>query len=459
MKLSFKRPISSRLSAIAVVAFVVVFLVIIINIYLNKRNLALSSILNQIAFETRLSQTMVKEVFLNNYQNSSNFDELNREIQTFEEKFNALYYRNGVYSFFWLDKKRAQMLFEDLRTQWQILNNSIDTYQIATTSLYKNKNFLFENNKKLLDMSDDVVKKMLKANFSQEEINIAGKQRMLSQRISYQLAVYNVSHDESIYKDFLKCFEKYNFVISSFYTHSSYKQNKPLYNAIKANYDFWQEYATNIRQVIANQNTLFNSLERTKQYGTLVTQNLKELYEIYEKASSKTEWIFNIFQYVAVIMVLSVILGLLFTAFWVKNQIKNFVNYFKELSINSTSNIQIDENTELAQAKRNINDFINRIQKTKESSLLAKQLSEQIHNEILDISTDIKEHLEEKNFSQEDREEIRKQIGMSEYIAIQSSDELINIARKLEKLSDSIEKSICIYTNCLLCKGKSDKVN
>ncbi|PAF42123.1 hypothetical protein [Helicobacter sp. 11S02596-1] len=457
MKLAFKKPISSRLSAIAGVTFVVVFLVIIINIYINKKNLALSGILNQLAFEIRLSQTMAKEVFLNNYQNSSNFDELNREIELFEEKFNALYYRHSATDFFWLDKKNAKKLFEDLRSQWQILSNSIQSYQIATASLHNNKKFLFQNNKKLLDMSDTIVKEMLQANLSQEEINTAGKQRMLSQRILYQLVVYSVNHDASVYQDFLKCFEKYNAVILSFYTRPTYKHNKSLYRAIVANYDFWQEYAMNIRQVIANQDAVFESLQRTNVYGTLLTQNLKKLYEIYEISSFKTEWVFNIFQYVAVTMVLLVIFGLFFTTFWVKKQIKNFVNYFKDMSANSTSSIQIDENTELAQAKRNIDDFIHRVQKTKESSLLAKQLGEQIHNEILEISSHIKAHLEEKNFSQEQKEEIQKQISMSEYIAIQSSDELINITRKLEKLSDSMDKSICIYNNCLLCKENNDK--
>ncbi|PAF41670.1 type IV pili methyl-accepting chemotaxis transducer N-terminal domain-containing protein [Helicobacter sp. 11S03491-1] len=453
MKLAFKNPISSRLAAIAGTTFIVVFIVMTTNIYLNKENLALSGILNSFNQQIRLSQTILKETYLRNYKNSKDFNELNQEMKKFEEKFNALYYQDNIDSFFWLDKKNAKRLFDELHTQWQMFNSNIRSYQIAGANLFVAKKFLTAHNKKLLDLSDNIVKEMLKAKFSQAQINLAGKQRMLSQRMSYQLTVYTNTQEKEIYNEFFRSFEAYQSVILDFYTSPIYKTNQHLYNAIKQNYDFWQEYASYIHQVLTNQEVLNTSLDKINDYGGELIENLKNIYSIYDKAIIKTELIFHVFQYVAVAMILVVIFGLLFTAFWAKKQIKNFLEYSKELSIDNPPPIKIDEDTELAQASRNINDFIQRIKKTKENSLLAQKLGEQIHNEISNISTEIKAHMEEKDLSQEDKEKIYKEIGMSEYIAIQSGDELINITKKLEKLNDSIDKSIYIYTHCLNCKN------
>ncbi|PAF48549.1 hypothetical protein BKH46_01195 [Helicobacter sp. 12S02634-8] len=451
MKLAFKKPISSRLFAIATVTFVMVFLVIAINIYLNKKNLALTHILNQINAQIRLSQVMIKEVFLSSYAYKHSPNRIQSDVQSFDQKFNVLYYQNNLYDFFWLDKKEAQTTFDKLYFQWSVLASGINAYQIATHYLHKNRSFLSANNKKLLDLSDGIVKAMLKAQRSQQEIDTAGRQRMLSQRISYKMLVYAASQDRNAYEEFLEAFEAYNATIVAFYTHADYKKYPALYGAIKSNYNFWQEYATNIRQVIANQEVLFDSFVKINEYGTLVSKNLEILYGLYTEASKKIERTFNIFQYIAVVMISFVIFGLFFTIAWVKSQIKNFVNYFKDMRKNNISDIQIDANTELARARDEIDEFIERIQKTKGSALLAKQLGEQIHNEILEISADIKTHLQKKNFTPSEQEEIQKQIDMSEYIAIQSSDELISITRRLEKLKDSIDKSVDIYTNCLAC--------
>ncbi|MDO7253470.1 hypothetical protein [Helicobacter cappadocius] len=456
MNFTFKNPISSRLSAIVGITFVVVLIVMILNIYLNKANISLTRVLSNLSLQINLTQSITKDIFLGNYQNTNDFETLNQKSSDFEEKFNTLYYQDRTYKMFWLDEKYIKKILEQMQEQLQKFNSNVRTYEFARKNLYKNRNFLYSNNEKLLDISDDVVKKMIGAKISQEEINEAGKQRTLSQKIPYQLTLYTIKNQKDAYEEFLKSFEKYNSTILGFYTNPTYKGNKELLKAIKFNYDFWQKYAFNVREIIANHNILSDSLSEINDNGILLTQNLKKLYSIYDKTLSQTEYLFNIFQYIATMIVLFVIFGLIFTTIWTKKQITNFLKYSKNLNENSLINLPIREDTELAQASRNINDFISRIQKTKESSILAKKIGEQIHNDIMEINSDIKEYLDEKKFSQEDREKIRKEIGISEYIAIQSSDELINIAKKLDKLSDSIDKSIDIYTNCLTCKKNSE---
>ncbi|PAF54268.1 hypothetical protein BKH42_01845 [Helicobacter sp. 13S00482-2] len=455
MKFAFKNPISSRLSTIVGITFVVVFFVMIFNIYLNRANISLTRVLNNLNIQVNLSQSIIKEVFLDNYRNTNDFEILNEKSSSLLKKFDTLFYQDKTYKIFWLDRVYIKKLLTQMQDELKIFNDNIRSYEISRKNLYKNRNFLYLNNQKLLDMSDEIVKKMLQRKVTQEEINQAGKQRMLTQKISYQLTLYTIKKEKSAYDEFLNAFEEYNSTILSFYTNSTYKSNKELYETIKMNYNFWQKYAFNIHEIIANQEILSDSLSGINHNGSLLAQNLKKLYEIYDRAAKQTEYVFNIFQYIAIAIVLVVIFGLIFTTIWTKKQIANFLKYSKDLNENNLSNIQLQEDTELAQASRNINDFIKRIQKTKQNSILAKKIGEQIHNEIMEINSDIKEHLDEKSFSKEDKEKIQKEMGMSEYIAIESSDELINITKKLEKLSDSIDKSIDIYTNCLTCKEKN----
>ena len=69
-----------------------------------------------------------------------------------------------------------------------------------------------------------------------------------------------------------------------------------------------------------------------------------------------------------------------------------------------------------------------------ETSNRAKELSEDISEEIASISEEIKKKLEVVEISESKRKSIENAINLGEDIAIQSSEQLIVVARLLEKL-------------------------
>lgn len=69
-----------------------------------------------------------------------------------------------------------------------------------------------------------------------------------------------------------------------------------------------------------------------------------------------------------------------------------------------------------------------------ETSNRAKELSEDISEEIASISEEIKKKLEVVEISESKRRSIENAINLGEDIAIQSSEQLIVVARLLEKL-------------------------
>lgn len=69
-----------------------------------------------------------------------------------------------------------------------------------------------------------------------------------------------------------------------------------------------------------------------------------------------------------------------------------------------------------------------------ETSNRAKELSEDISEEIASISEEIKKKLEVVEISESKRRSIENAINLGEDMAIQSSEQLIVVARLLEKL-------------------------
>ncbi|MGB5794001.1 type IV pili methyl-accepting chemotaxis transducer N-terminal domain-containing protein [Poseidonibacter sp.] len=284
-------------------------------------------------------------------------------------------------------------------------------------------------------------------------VNIAGKQRMLTQKITKNIFyLYQYKTDD---------FSELDNAISEFnHGLKTLKDGNKLLGISAAP---TQDINSQISKVI----TLWDSFEKnTKNFKTSLLQNdinqlnsiLKYIYKtnnqllaevdtivtLYTRhIEEKTNFIKN-FQYVSFSLLLIFTLYALIQLRQIETHAREFIEKSKKISTNNLDNIElIDMNgeTEFVEMADTFNCFINKIstamdysQTALEQSKLASQKLENLTDEFSNIISELS-----------NRPEIAKQLDKSEDIVIESTEDLMKSTKKLQNLKDELDK---LLINC-----------
>lgn len=284
-------------------------------------------------------------------------------------------------------------------------------------------------------------------------INIAGKQRMLTQKISKNIFYLYYNKQAS--------YDELNQASTEFiYNLNSLKDGNSLTGIFKAPTD---EIANQISKIEVLWNNFFKNVEEFKKYNIkqsndtkLILENIVEeihktntvLLEEMDKAvymytlysETKTHFIKQM-QYIFAFAILLLIIYSFMVLKTMENNAKRFFEESKKIFESSDDEnhlqpMKIEAEREIVEATDTINCFVskinsamdysaNAIEQSKNASIKLEEIIDEFEKVIGDLknSTDISKHLDK-----------------SEDMVIETQEELINSAKKLQELKNEIDK-------------------
>ncbi|MFA9239921.1 MAG: type IV pili methyl-accepting chemotaxis transducer N-terminal domain-containing protein [Candidatus Paceibacteria bacterium] len=281
-------------------------------------------------------------------------------------------------------------------------------------------------------------------------INIVGKQRMLTQKISknifylYQNNESNKELDEAI--------------IEFIYNLNSLKNGNTLIGIFKAPTNdiinqilkveaLWNEFYKNTNDFKKNLNkrnssnellleTIVRSVYNTNNVLLNEVDVLVSMYTVYTE--EKTDYIRYI-QYLFALIILILISYSFSQLKTMEANAKKFFEFSKQLTQNTDDKplepIQIEAEKEIVEATDTINCFINKINSAMVYSANAVEQSRNASIKLEEITDEFDIIINELTNSTE----ISKQLDRSEGIAIQTQEELINSTKKLQELKKELD--------------------
>lgn len=282
-------------------------------------------------------------------------------------------------------------------------------------------------------------------------INIAGKQRMLTQKIAknvFYLYQNNESHNELD-----------EATIEFIYNLNSLKDGNTLIGVVSAPNDeiakqiskvevLWNNFYSNInifketviKRDLSNEEFLKTTVQSIyKTNNTLLNEVdiLVSMYTVYNE--DKTDYIRYI-QYLFTIIILILIIYSFSQLKAMELNAKKFFEYSKKLAENPDNQplkpIKIEAEKEIEEATDTINCFINKINSAMTYSANAVEQSKNASIKLEEISDEFDVILHELNNSAE----ISKHLDKSEGIVIQTQEDLIKSTKKLQELKNELDK-------------------
>lgn len=431
--------IVTRLIVIGVITTLCVGIMIGSVILINQRSLQDGYLINIAGKQRMLTQKITKEVFIINSQNKQGFRELNLAIREFESNLEILQYGSEEKNINPSANPTIIKQLDSIKNQWLVFKESVEGFRKTAYGLYADKNFLDDNNPMILRLSDNIVKAMVEAKMPPKVIDEAGKQRMLTQRMGYLFIRYATKWDSVSYREFKEAYDLYDSVITGFYRNKAYQSNPKIYRAIKEAYAFWGGYSKCIQNVLAAQATMVEDLRNIAAQNTDLLNQIDWMVNYYSDVSTHSRSYLEKFQYAAAFIMILLALYSIKNLLNIHAHLEKFVQKTQMLAQGEIKGdlaevIKLEGESELSVASKNLSKFLNKFHMAKETSNRAKELSEDISEEIAKISEEIREKLEVAQISQAKRKSIENAINLGEDMAIQSSEQLIVVARLLEKL-------------------------
>ncbi len=290
-------------------------------------------------------------------------------------------------------------------------------------------------------------------------INIAGKERMLTQRISKN--IFYLYHNNS------KDTTELDSAIEEFtYNLKSLKNGNKLIGITEAP---TEKISTQIAKIEVLWNNFFNNAQKFKDIliirhldqNELIIQstvnsvyntnnnllqevdNLVTMYTIHSE--NKREYI-KYFQYGFGLIILLLILYSLSQLRRMENNANKFFEYSQQLihsDVDHLEPIQIDAETEILQATDTLNCFINKVNSAMDDSAEAIEHSKNASVKLEEITDEFDKVIDELHNSTD----ISKQLDKSEDMVIESTEELINSTQKLQELKTELDKLVLSCKN------------
>jgi nitrate/nitrite-specific signal transduction histidine kinase len=283
-------------------------------------------------------------------------------------------------------------------------------------------------------------------------INIAGKQRMLTQKISKNI-FYLYQNSKESYSELDSA------TVEFIYNLNSLKNGNNLIGIIKAPTDdiakqiskveiLWNNFYSNINSfkgIIINR-TPENETELKSIVKSIYNTNntlLNEVDNLVSMYTSYTEEKTNYLKYIQYIFGLT-ILFLMSYSFVQLRAMEENAKKFLELSKKIVQNpegehlepIQIEAEKEIVEATDTINCFINKINSAMTYSANAVEQSKNASIKLEEITDEFDVIINELTNSAE----ISKHLDKSEDMVIQTQEELINSTKKLQELKNELDK-------------------
>ncbi|MEA1955319.1 MAG: type IV pili methyl-accepting chemotaxis transducer N-terminal domain-containing protein [Campylobacterota bacterium] len=284
-------------------------------------------------------------------------------------------------------------------------------------------------------------------------INIAGKQRMLTQKISKNIFYIHYSSNKDFYElntavdEFIKGLNTLKHGdarknISPISTDKILKQQDEIHK-------LWANFYNNIQNFKLYTNSNLNSKKELEEIissiyrdNIILLNNVDKLVTMYTNNSENKINSIKLFQYSSGLIVLVLFLYSLIQLKLIESHVDAFMQYSKKIITNEDSSklepleLQKESEREIVEVSDTINCFIQKVNSAMEHSSEALLQSERASSKLEELTDEFDLIIDELK----DRSQVHKYLNNSEDIVIESTEELINSTKKLSNLKMELEK-------------------
>ncbi len=273
-------------------------------------------------------------------------------------------------------------------------------------------------------------------------INIAGKQRMLTQKISKNI-FYLYHNNSTDFSELDKASNEFIYNLNSLKNGNSLTgitkpQTDKIKNQISKVEILWGIFHTNIKNFKKNEidtnkkelKHIVNSFYKTNNEILNEVDKLVSMYTVYtENKNTKIRYV----QYIFTILLIILSIYSFFELNAMEKNAKKFFDLSKQISQGNQNEplkpIEIKAEKEIVEASDTINCFIDKINSAVEYSTSASSKLDEITEELDKILSNINEP-----------SELSRKLDRGEDILIQSQENIINSTKKLKELKQELDK-------------------
>ncbi|MAD40782.1 MAG: hypothetical protein CL623_00100 [Arcobacter sp.] len=284
-------------------------------------------------------------------------------------------------------------------------------------------------------------------------INVVGKERMLTQKISKNIFYLYHNNSNALLNELDSA------TIEFIYNLNSLKDGNTLTGIQKAPTDLiakqiskvdilWNSFHTNIkdfRKHIINKNSdnetilknIVNTIHNTNNTLLEEVDKLVSMYTIHSE--QKSDYI-RYLQYIFGLMIISLMFYSFSQLKAMEDNVKKFFEYSKKLAQSTNNNhiepIKIEAEKEIVEASDTINCFISKINSAMDYSSSAIEQSKNASIKLEEITDEFSKTISDLEYSKQ----ITSKLDKTENIIIQSHEDLIKTTKKLQLLKSELDK-------------------
>lgn len=432
------KSIINKIRFFGMVITTLLVLILSINIYLNMDTEKNAKIVNIAGKQRMLAQKITNELYILKVSNSLDYQNLDGLIQAYIQ--NLDYLRFGDEKETPVVNEKIAGLREDLALKWSTYLNEVAGLKQELNTIRREREINADLVEQILMVSETVVDLLERNGFDSKMINIAGRQRMLTQKMAYHNINYLITGREYDYQQFTEAYTMYDQTLQSFYDDPRIKKIGDIHEVIAVNVNFWQDYARTLKKMIETNRTINTILKEIKSRNNDLILTADTLVSEYQNhfASQRTwfsyvQYIFSFIAFVVVLSLANIINDIKshFDTFLLKT--KNLTNFDKN---ESTKEYILEKSgeAELDEASSNINAFITKV----ESAIICSDEAVRHSEKAIDQINALVDSMEERSGGKDTDNQTRRDLSRNEDMAIQSSEELLQAIAILNKLKENL---------------------
>ena len=423
----------------------VVIATIMISLYMNIRSKKDALIINIAGKQRMLTQKISKEIFYDILKYSTDFRIVDSAMSTFENNLHDLINGNSAKGIYPPQNKKITEKLKQVQKMWVPFKLHVQELEKNLEKISPSLEVFTIKINKILSMSDNIVKTMVKNNMKGTYIDLSGRQRMLSQRMGLFLKRYLRTSNREDFIIYLNAKDLYNMTIINFLNDKKIKDNKVVYAACRATYDDWKNFQKYANKLISEQANINKLTQYIYKNNVIVLKNMDEAVWLFTDYSEQKNMFFVYIQFTLLSLGLIMILYSFLLTKEIINHVRDFIDKAKMLAsvdiaqINS-KNFKLAEanEDELKEASSHINSFVQKVNNALNHSQDAIDKAGRAVEELESLSDGASEALSSLEFNCKDKKGFDKKISATEDIAIESTENLLHVTKMLEKLKSNL---------------------
>jgi len=420
-----------------------IFSIIALTVSMNEKSKKDSLIINIAGKERMLTQKMSKELFFLRHRDGHDFRALDAAKNLFKNNLNDLRFGNKDRGIYGPQNSVIKKKLDEVATRWKPFEEEIERIKHGILSVKSEKEILSRRIENLLNMSDLIVKEMVKRDLQAIYIDLSGRQRMLTQRMGLSIERYLRTDNQEDFLLFSAAKTKYDETLRLFVNDSELKKDTELHALLKISLEKWEDFEKYILKLLEAEDSINQSIEYINQSNVKILDAMDEAVWLYTEHSERKNQLFLNFLYLAAALALVIILYAFTIARDIGKNINSFVEQARRLANTNDATagkVEIKEEmeAELQEASSYLQTYINKVSSAMNNSEDAVKRAERAIGELQALSEDIEGMIIDLKLDEATRRQLDQSVNQTEDIAIESSENLLHVTKMLKKLKENL---------------------